>query len=286
MPLQLIADAGTARSTSATAAAAAAETLAHTAELFVELGAIIVGLSVLARLGSRIGLSPIPLYLIAGLCFGLGGFFPLPLSESFIQTGAEIGVILLLFMLGLEYTGPELSEGLRRGARGGLLDIALNFGPGLALGLLLGWSFVGALLLGGVTYISSSSIIAKVLSDLGRVGNRETSPVLTILVLEDLVMAVYLPLVAVLLLGQGVVQGSLSIGPGAGHGHPRAGFGAQVRRPAVERGFAQLGRGGAALDFWAVVDGVGRGADAPGLGGGGRVFGRAGAVGSGRPQSP
>ena len=190
----------------------AAETLAHTAELFVELGLIIIGLAFLARLASRIGLTPIPLYLIAGLCFGVGGLVELPVSANFISTGAEIGVALLLFMLGLEYTGEELSNGLKRGARGGFLDVILNMGPGFGLGLLLGWSFVGALLLGGVTYISSSSIISKVLTDLGRVGNRETPPVLTLLVLEDLAMAVYLPLVAVLLLGQGLVRGSISIG--------------------------------------------------------------------------
>ena len=190
----------------------AAQTLAHTAELFVELGIVIIALAFLARLASRIGLTPIPLYLIAGLFLGVGGFVKLPVSAGFIETGAEIGVVLLLFMLGLEYTGEELSSGLKRGARGGALDFALNMGPGVALGLLLGWSFVGALLLGGVTYISSSSIIAKVLGDLNRVGNRETPPILTLLVLEDLAMAVYLPLVAVLLLGQGFLRGSISIG--------------------------------------------------------------------------
>lgn len=190
----------------------AAQTLAHTAELFVELGIVIIALAFLARLASRVGLTPIPLYLVAGLFLGIGGFVKLPVSEGFIETGAEIGVILLLFMLGLEYTGEELLGGLKRGARGGILDCALNLLPGMALGLLLGWSFVGALLLGGVTYISSSSIIAKVLGDLDRVGNRETPPVLTLLVLEDLAMAIYLPLVAVLLLGQGFLRGSISIG--------------------------------------------------------------------------
>ena len=190
----------------------AAQTLAHTAELFVELGIVIIALAFLARLASRVGLTPIPLYLVAGLFLGVGGFVKLPVSASFIETGAEIGVILLLFMLGLEYTGEELSSGLKRGARGGALDFVLNMGPGVALGLLLGWSFVGALLLGGVTYISSSSIIAKVLGDLDRVGNRETPPILTLLVLEDLAMAVYLPLVAVLLLGQGFLRGSISVG--------------------------------------------------------------------------
>jgi len=60
-----------------------------------------------------------------------------------------------------------------------------------------------ALLLGGITYISSSGIIAKLLADLGRVGNRETPAVLTVLVTEDLVMAAYLPLMAALLVGEG-----------------------------------------------------------------------------------
>ena len=216
-PPESVADAvanavGIPNTTANAAPSEAAETLAHTAELFVELGLIIIALAFLARLASRVGLTPIPLYLIAGLCLGVGGLVELPVSETFISTGAEIGVILLLFMLGLEYTGEELSNGLKRGGRGGVLDLVLNMGPGFALGLLLGWSFVGALLLGGVTYISSSSIIAKVLGDLNRVGNRETPPILTILVLEDLAMAVYLPLVAVLLLGQGLLRGSISIG--------------------------------------------------------------------------
>ena len=216
-PTESVADAvadavGVPAASNAGAPSPAAETLAHTAELFLELGLIIIGLAFLARLASRIGLTPIPLYLLAGLFFGVGGLVQLPVSASFISTGAEIGVALLLFMLGLEYTGEELSNGLKRGARGGILDVALNMGPGFALGLLLGWSFVGALLLGGVTYISSSSIISKVLTDLNRVGNRETPPVLTLLVLEDLAMAIYLPLVAVLLLGQGILRGSISIG--------------------------------------------------------------------------
>jgi CPA2 family monovalent cation:H+ antiporter-2 len=189
-------------------AAAHVSTIAST---FVELGAVILFLSLLARIAMRGGLTPIPLYLIAGLCLGQGGLLHLSLSENFISLGSEIGVILLLFMLGLEYTGEELSAGLRRGLRGGVLDFTLNLTPGFLAGLLLGWSPLAALLLGGVTYISSSSIIAKVLGDLDRLGNRETPSVLSVLVLEDLAMAVFLPLVAVLLLGQGFLDGLLAI---------------------------------------------------------------------------
>src|SRR5206468_677021 len=74
----------------------------------IELGSVIVGLALLARLASKIGFSGIPLYLLAGLAFGRGGIAPLELSQHFISLGAEIGVLLLLFMLGLEYSPAEL----------------------------------------------------------------------------------------------------------------------------------------------------------------------------------
>lgn len=189
-----------------------ADSLAHVASLFIELGLVVIGLSLLARLALRLGLTPIPFYLVAGLGFGFGGVHPLPTANDFIGNGAEIGVILLLFMLGLEYTGEELAGGLKRGFKAGVLDGVLNFFPGLIIGFLLGWKPIGAILLGGVTWISSSSIIAKVLGDLDRLGNRETPAILSVLVLEDLAMAVYLPLVAVLLLGLGITQGAISIG--------------------------------------------------------------------------
>jgi CPA2 family monovalent cation:H+ antiporter-2 len=70
--------------------------------LFIELGSVAVGLAVLARLARRWGLSAISLYLLGGLAFGKGGIAPLNLTKDFIQLGAEIGVLLLLFMLGLE----------------------------------------------------------------------------------------------------------------------------------------------------------------------------------------
>ena len=68
--------------------------------IFLELGLSIVGLAILARLASRWGFSSISIYLLAGLAFGNGGLAPLNLSKSFIQLGAEVGVLLLLFMLG------------------------------------------------------------------------------------------------------------------------------------------------------------------------------------------
>lgn len=179
--------------------------------LFLELGLVVLGLAILARIASRWGFSAIPLYLLAGLCFGRGGLAPLRLSEAFVRTGAEIGVLLLLFMLGLEYTGEELKRSLRRGLNAGVVDFLLNFTPGLIAGLLLRWRPLTAVLLGGVTYISSSGVIAKLLTELRRMDKPETPVVLSVLVQEDLAMAVYLPVVAVLLSGGGPAKITFSV---------------------------------------------------------------------------
>ena len=171
------------------------------ADLLVELGGILLVLAVLGRVAGRVGLPAIPLYLVAGLMVGEGGLVELNAARDFIEQGAQIGVILLLLMLGLEYTGDELMSALRTNSRFGALDLGLNFVAGLVAGFWFGWGLNGALLLGGITYISSSGIIAKVLDDLENTGNRETPVVLSILVTEDLVMAFYLPLMAGLLIG-------------------------------------------------------------------------------------
>jgi CPA2 family monovalent cation:H+ antiporter-2 len=168
---------------------------------FIEIGAVVVGLAILARLAGRLGITAIPLYLVAGLAFGDGGVVQIDVARDFLEITAEIGVLLLLFALGLEYTDTELRSGLRTGAASGVFDMVLNAVPGVVFGLLLGWEPIAALLLGGVTWISSSGVVSKVLADLGRLGNRETPAILNLLVIEDLAMAVYLPVVAALIVG-------------------------------------------------------------------------------------
>ncbi|MFD0559028.1 potassium/proton antiporter membrane subunit (CPA2 family) [Stackebrandtia endophytica] len=185
--------------------------MAHIALVLIELGAVILGLGILSAIAGRFGISPIPLYLLAGLGFGIGGVTPLAEAEEFIAVGAEVGVVLLLFMLGLEYTTKELFGTLRKGAPIGLLDIVLNATPGVAVALLLGWGPIAAMVMGGVTLVTSSGVTAKVLGDLGWLGNRETPTVLSVLVMEDLVMAIYLPIVTTMLAGLALAQASIGL---------------------------------------------------------------------------
>jgi K+:H+ antiporter subunit KhtU len=183
----------------------------HGATLLLELGGVILGLGILGRIAGRLGLSPIPLYLLAGLAFGKGGLLPLVTAGEFIQTGAEIGVILLLLLLGIEYSAEELTGALRRSSDAGVVDLVLNLTPGLVAGLLLGWPLLAAVALGGVTYVSSSGIAAKLLGDLGRLGNRETPAVLSVLVMEDLAMAAYLPILTGLLAAGSVLAKAVPV---------------------------------------------------------------------------
>ena len=109
-------------------------------DLFViELGAVVLVLAIVARLARRIGLPALPMYLLVGLAMGEGGLVELPASEEFIEVGAEIGVILMLLMLGLEFSAHELIENVRRSTLAGIVDLVLNFPPGFVAGLLLGF---------------------------------------------------------------------------------------------------------------------------------------------------
>jgi len=176
-------------------------------ELLLELGAMLLVLGALGAVAWKVGLSAVPLFLVFGLVVGDGGLVEVASAEPFLQASASIGVVLLLLALGLEFSAAEFTTALKRHAPSGVVDLVLNATPGVLAGFLLGLEWQASLALGGVTWISSSGIVSRTLGDLKRLAFRETPSVLSILVLEDIAMAAYLPLLGVILAGAGILAG-------------------------------------------------------------------------------
>ncbi len=173
----------------------------------VELGLLLLLLGAAGALAWRIGLSAVPLFLLAGLMVGQGSMLAASSAEPFLEFAAGIGVVLLMLALGLEFSAAEFTQSLRRQAPSGVVDLLLNATPGAIAGVLLGLPAAGVLALAGITWISSSGIVSRTLVDFGRLGFRETPSVLSILVLEDIAMAAYLPFLGVVLAGTGATSG-------------------------------------------------------------------------------
>lgn len=186
------------------------------AALLLELGIMLIALALLAAVARRVALSAIPLYLAVGLTVGEGGFVPIAAAGDFLDTGATIGVVLLLLTLGLEFSLTEFGASLRRHMPSAAVDVVLNVAPGAVAAVLLDLDAVGILALAGITWISSSGVVSRLLSDLRRLGNKETPAVLSVLVLEDFAMAVFLPLLTVLAAGGTLVQALLGMGIAVG----------------------------------------------------------------------
>jgi CPA2 family monovalent cation:H+ antiporter-2 len=156
-----------------------------------QLAVTVTALAVLGLAASRLGLSAIPAYLLAGLLLGPNE----PEVLSFVQPSAvtdfvaQLGVVFLLFFLGLEFSFDRLVRSGRHLGAGGSLDLAVNFGLGLLVGLAaFGFSFT-ALVLAGAIYVSSSAVVVKGLIDFRRLADDETDLLLAILVFEDVVVA-------------------------------------------------------------------------------------------------
>ncbi|MFE5857986.1 cation:proton antiporter [Streptomyces sp. NPDC056500] len=157
------------------------------------MGGAFLAAAFLARLGGRIGLPTIPLFILAGILLGPHTPGIVLLSDPHdLEMLSALGLVLLLFYLGLEFHLDDLKAGGRKMAIAGGVYLLLNVGAGLGFGFALGWGTGEALVLAGVLGISSSAIVTKVLVDLGRIGNPETKPILGIIVVEDIFLALYL----------------------------------------------------------------------------------------------
>jgi CPA2 family monovalent cation:H+ antiporter-2 len=171
------------------------------------MGGAFLAAALLARLGGRIGLPTIPLFMLAGILLGphTPGLVIVEDAHDFEMLSA-LGLVLLLFYLGLEFHLDDLKSGGRRLLTAGGIYLLLNVGAGLAFGFALGWGVREALVLAGVLGISSSAIVTKILIDQGRIGRPETRLVLGVIVVEDIFLALYLAAL------QPVVSGAQGVG--------------------------------------------------------------------------
>ena len=161
------------------------------------LAELAITVSLLAALGlaaSRLGLSAIPAYLLAGLLLGPNEPKALSLVRPSEVTHfvAEIGLVFLLFFLGLEFTLGRLVRSRQHAVFGGAIDFVANAGLGLVIGVAAFGANFGSLVLAAAIYVSSSAVTVKALTDFRRLADDETDLVLAILVAEDLVIGLVL----------------------------------------------------------------------------------------------
>ena len=166
-------------------------------------------------LAGRLSLSVIPVFIVAGILLGPSPPFPAVVEPSEgTDLLARLGIVLLLFFLGLEFSLDRLTAARRMVLVGGLIDLVINAGLGLVVGVALLGPSPEAVLLAGLIYISSSGIVTRALFDLRRLADDETDLVLGILVFEDLAIALFLGIAAALATGASV--GGLEIAATAG----------------------------------------------------------------------
>lgn len=165
---------------------------------FGQFAVLLLVLSAAAALSLSVRLPVVPLYIIAGLALRATGLVD-PSDE--VEFLGSLGVVFLLFSMGLEFSVGSVANRPLRFVGAGLADFGLNFPMGLLAGAVMGWSLVECLLLAGILYMSSSAVVAKCIADFGRAARPETETVLGVMVFEDLIIAGYLVVLNAAMMG-------------------------------------------------------------------------------------
>jgi CPA2 family monovalent cation:H+ antiporter-2 len=173
----------------------------------LSVGLVLVALAVAGLLARRVGQSVIPAYLVVGMLVGphaptLWGVQPTLVGDpETVSLFADLGVVLLLFFVGLELSLDALFEKGEQVLAGGAIDVFVSLPLGFAVGLLLGFDWVASFVLAGVLFNSSTVIVAKLLLELDWIANPESEAILSVVVVEDVATAGYLAVLSAVLLG-------------------------------------------------------------------------------------
>ncbi|RYD05134.1 hypothetical protein N752_11210 [Desulforamulus aquiferis] len=174
--------------------------------VILEVGLALGIITVAGHLANRLKFSIVPILIVAGIIVGphapqIGVFdFRFIASAPLIDFMGRLGVIFLLFYLGLEFSVGRLLKAGRSIFIGGTIYMLINFSLGLLLPWLWGWPPREILVVAGIICISSSAIVAKVLVDLKRAARPETEMILGLMMYQDVFVAIYLSIVSGLVL--------------------------------------------------------------------------------------
>ncbi|ART77526.1 sodium:proton exchanger [Sutcliffiella horikoshii] len=160
--------------------------------ILVSIGVILLVLFVMGYVGGKVKIPGVILYIFLGL--GIGTFIS---ENELLYTASEIGIVLLFFLLGLEFPLKKLKKMATKVWKPGLLDVVLNFGISAVICLFFGLDLLTSFIIGGVLYATSSSISAKLLESTKRLANAESEYILAILIFEDIVA----PIIVAVLIG-------------------------------------------------------------------------------------
>lgn len=189
--------------------------------LVLEVGLALGLIAAAALLSARLRFTVVPFLVLVGMAVGphapkLGIIdFRFIHSEPLIEFFGRIGVLFLLFYLGLEFSVGRLIKAGRSISRAGAIYMLINFPLAAGLGWVMGWPLQEVLVVAGMVTISSSAIVAKLLVELKRTANPETEMVLGIMMFQDVFVAIYLAVVSGWVLGGGASAGSLGAVVGA-----------------------------------------------------------------------
>jgi CPA2 family monovalent cation:H+ antiporter-2 len=169
-------------------------------------GLVLLLLFMTGLLGSRFKIPEVIIYILFGIV--LGGLLT---DSHLLHFAGEVGIVLLFFMLGMEFPITQLGKVAKKVTPAGSLDVLLSFAITTGICLVFGLDLITSIIIGGVVYATSSSITAKLLESSKRIANPESEFILGLLIFEDLVAPVLVAILVGLTSGNDLTLGAMSV---------------------------------------------------------------------------
>jgi len=194
-------------------------------DVIYEVALALVLIAAAALLAARLKFSVVPVLILAGIAVGPHAPQIGPISFRFLESAelihfmGRIGVLLLLFYLGLEFSLGRLVKSGRSVLVAGTIYVSLNFSLGLLLGWLLGLPGKEILVVAGIVTSTSTAIVAKVIVELNRTANPETELILGMILFDDIFLALFLSVLSGLVLSGATSVGGVVLSAGVALGY-------------------------------------------------------------------